>query len=340
MTISVIIPTYNRAELVGAAVRSALGQTCPPYEVIVVDDGSTDGTAAVLAGFDARVVVIRQVNQGVSAARNAGIARATGDFVAFLDSDDVWEPWKLEAQGACFARHPELVLVGTNARQVGPGGFERADFMRQYSVYRFEGRLRGRFARSEVPVNGAGATLFHGDFAGAMFLGNFFVTSTVLVRREALLRAGAFDAAMRDAGEDYDLVWRVCELGPAGVLDADCIRFWRGGGDHLHATPRMALSNLLAIGKYMSRHSEGPDLPAELVEDRMAEAQAWAGRALFDHDRLVEARPYLAEAVRRGGGGVRVRVYRVLSWMPGFVVGAARGAVRMVKRVRQRVSGS
>ena len=339
MKVSVIIPTYNRADMVGAAVRSALGQSHAPHEVIVVDDGSTDGTAWVLAEFGARIVVIRQANGGVSAARNAGIARASGDVVAFLDSDDTWEPWKVAAQVACFARHPELVLVGTNARQVGPGGFERADYMRQYSVYRYEAPLSQRFGRSEIAVNGGMAVLLHGDFAGAMFLGNFFVTSTVMVRREALARAGDFDPAMRNAGEDYDLVWRVCELGPAGVLDADCIRFWRGGGDHLHATPQMALSNLLAIGKYLARHPQGPDLPAGMVAERMADAQAWAGRSLFDHDRLVEARPYLWEAVRRGGGGMRARVYLVLSWMPGFVTGAMRWALRAAKRVKQGMTG-
>ncbi|MHB1305954.1 MAG: glycosyltransferase family 2 protein [Limisphaerales bacterium] len=96
--VSVIIPTYNRALCIGDSIRSVLAQTYQGYELIVVDDGSTDTTADVLAGFAGEIRIIRQANAGVSAARNAGIEIANGKWLAFLDSDDVWLPSKLEIQ--------------------------------------------------------------------------------------------------------------------------------------------------------------------------------------------------------------------------------------------------
>ena len=115
MKISVIIPTYNYARFVGEAVESVLNQTAPPHEVIVVDDGSTDDTAAVLAPF-VRAGCIRchvQANGGLCRARNAGFDLATGDAFALCDSDDAWHPEKLARQVAHLEAHPDCGLVGT-----------------------------------------------------------------------------------------------------------------------------------------------------------------------------------------------------------------------------------
>src|SRR5438034_9298591 len=110
-TVSVIIPTYNYARYLAAAIESALAQTYAPLEIIVVDDGSTDDTLRILGAYGNRLRVLRQANQGAGAARNAGIAAARGEYVAFLDSDDLWHPRKLELQLARFASDPDLGLV-------------------------------------------------------------------------------------------------------------------------------------------------------------------------------------------------------------------------------------
>jgi hypothetical protein len=113
--VSVILPTFNRAHLLGRAIDSVIGQTYPHWELIIVDDGSTDDTDALLSGYAAslgrRLIVIRQAHGGASAARNAGIDRTTGRYVAFLDSDDAFLPQKLARQVALFERRPELGLV-------------------------------------------------------------------------------------------------------------------------------------------------------------------------------------------------------------------------------------
>lgn len=114
VTVSVVIPTYNRAHSIGAALDSILAQDPPADEVIVVDDGSTDNTLEVLAAYGDRIAVLRQDNAGAAAARNTGIRHATGDWVAFLDSDDLWLPGRLAAL------HRDL--VGSNTEIVGHTG--------------------------------------------------------------------------------------------------------------------------------------------------------------------------------------------------------------------------
>lgn len=109
--VSVIIPAYNQAQFLPAAIDGALHQTHAPLEVIVVDDGSTDDTQRVLFSYGERIRAVSQNNAGVAAARNAGIQLSQGDFLAFLDSDDVWLPRKLERQLACFGSDPKIGLA-------------------------------------------------------------------------------------------------------------------------------------------------------------------------------------------------------------------------------------
>jgi GT2 family glycosyltransferase len=111
--ISVIIPTFNRAWSLGRAVDSVLAQTVAPAEIIVVDDGSTDHTAKVLADYENRITVLTQANAGVSSARNTGIRHSTGELVALLDSDDAWKPGKLACQAAFFKAHPDALICQT-----------------------------------------------------------------------------------------------------------------------------------------------------------------------------------------------------------------------------------
>ena len=112
--VSVIIPTFNRGEWLREAIASVLAQTHPRLEVIVVDDGSRDHTAAVVCAFGARLTYIRQDHAGVSAARNRGVAAAHGEFIAFLDSDDMWQPPKVAAQVALFAQQREIQACYTD----------------------------------------------------------------------------------------------------------------------------------------------------------------------------------------------------------------------------------
>lgn len=119
--VSVIIPAYRCAATIGQALDSLLAQTRPVDEILVVDDGSPEDLTAALAPYADRITLIRKPNGGAASARNLGIDRASGRFVAFLDADDYWEPTKLERQLAVFAAHPEVGLVAGNYFTQKPG---------------------------------------------------------------------------------------------------------------------------------------------------------------------------------------------------------------------------
>jgi len=186
--ISVVIPTYQRREQVVRAVESVFAQRCPASEVLVVDDGSTDGTAELLRRrYGERVRVLVQPNRGASAARNRGIAAATGDAVAFLDSDNRWFDRHLAVVTELLERFPEAVLVGTQ-RAFTFGDEQPAD-----------ARL----------TDLAEHLLLRGPAVG--------LTTSVAVRRRALLDAGAFDEELR-YGEDTELFVRLSVLGPMALV--------------------------------------------------------------------------------------------------------------------------
>src|SRR5262249_14941569 len=168
-SVSVIIPTFNSAALVAEAVESALAQTAPPAQVLVIDDGSADDTAQRLLRFGDRVRYVRQENQGVSAARNHGIRMAAGEVVAFLDADDFWHPRKLELQLDALAARPDLGLLGTG-------------------VFDWPGALPDvAAAAGEAPRDVPWPWLA---------VKNYFTTSSVVVRRSVLERAGEFDTSL------------------------------------------------------------------------------------------------------------------------------------------------
>ncbi len=181
--ISIIIPTYNRAATVGRAVESVLAQTYPTCEIIVVDDGSTDETPQVLASFAKRIRTYSQPNMGRSAARNIGLNLAAGDYVVFLDSDDVLMPNMVESQFNLLQQLPGAAFVTGCALMTD---------------------LRGKLVRPQVVM---GAPLMPPPFA-SLVMGNSLLIHTTLIRRESLREVGGFDETLH-VSEDWDLWLRL-----------------------------------------------------------------------------------------------------------------------------------
>jgi glycosyltransferase involved in cell wall biosynthesis len=175
--ISVILPVYNRALSVARALDSVLGQTYRPLELIVIDDGSTDGTRDVLSRYGSDITLLEQKHEGAYAARNLALRHTRGELVAFIDSDDVWLPEKLDRQVPLFAR-PEVGLVFGDARVVTP-----------------EGRTERTMFGITPPKRGRVAAHFA--------WGNFIPTITAVARRSVL---GEFE---RELSSDYVAWFRI-----------------------------------------------------------------------------------------------------------------------------------
>lgn len=184
--VSVVIPAYNQGAFIGEAIRSVLEQTLRDFDVHVIDDGSTDDTKEVVESFDdERLRYFRQENSGLPAvARNVGISRSRGEFIAFLDSDDSWLPDKLERQAETMRANPNCGIVASNFQCLG------------------DHPLGGKvLLRGNVPTGKVFEKLLHAGF---------ICTSMAMVRRSALEKVGAFDAdpSIR-CSEDYDLWLRI-----------------------------------------------------------------------------------------------------------------------------------
>lgn len=221
--VSFIIPTYNAASYLIRAVDSALSQTYPNIEVIIVDDGSTDDTTQIVARrYGARVRYLRQANAGPSAARNRGIAEAQGEFVHFLDADEFLLPTKVEKSYALFCEKPEIGVV------YGHGIPLRSD------------------DESEIPMDypplPSGWVMCHW-LTGMMSGGTYGVTSSFMVRRDAVLDVGGFPEDQRVA-EDWDVWIRLAARYPFAVLDEKLVYYFRRP-DGLHVNRlNMALGRL------------------------------------------------------------------------------------------------
>lgn len=207
--VSIVIPTYNRAEFIGAAIASVLGQSYGCLELIVIDDGSTDETAQVVGSFrDPRLRFVRQENQGRSAARNCAIRMTRGRYIAFLDSDDEYMQDKLLLQVAYMDSHPEVGMIYTSAQCINAAGD-----MLEGHVY--EATVGGDIYRDVAFFRPVTITL-----------------PTVMLRREVLDTVGLFDEVM-ERFEDTDLWRRIAKRFYVGVIESPTCRLRTHNQNHL-----------------------------------------------------------------------------------------------------------
>ena len=221
--VSVIIPTFNRAWCLKKAVDSVLAQDYTHFELIVVDDGSTDGTHDLLAGYGKAVTVIEQTNQGVSAARNRGVAASTGSLIAFLDSDDYWYPQKLTAQVDFFLSNPEAFICQTEEIWIRNG--KRANPKKKHQ------KLSGM--------------IFEPSLALCLIS-----PSAVMMRKPFFMKMNGFDESL-PACEDYELWLRITCRYPVYLLPKPLIVKTGGHDDQLSGAAGLDKFRIHALQKIL-----------------------------------------------------------------------------------------
>lgn len=247
--VSVVIPTYNRAHCINEAIDSVLAQSFDNYEMVVVDDGSSDSTAEVLRSYESFAKVLRQTNGGVSAARNTGIRASIGEWIAFLDSDDTWEPDKLKTQVEDLRSNRTAVAHAVDALIGNP-------LARSISVFDLRG-VREEF--KERPFRQR--PLWD-------VLKTQFPTQCCMVRKDVIEKIGYFDTAM-NVYEDSDFMARLALEGPFVVNCYQGVNIRRIAGgpsplSDLHKTERVqALQNLVCT---YTRLKRDPRLTSEELQ--------------------------------------------------------------------------
>jgi len=274
--VCVIIPTYNYGRFIGRAISSVLAQTHPAAEIVVVDDGSTDDTAEVLASFGSAITVIRQRNQGVSAARNAALAQSTAPLVALLDADDAWRPRKLEAQVARLAAEPGIGLVHC--------GIDEVD-------------AEGRFVRRRVQGSEGWVA------PDVLLLKPAILTAgcTALIPRHVFDAVGGFDERLSTSA-DFDLCLRIGVEFPIAFVPESLVFYTlHPGGMHRNVAVTEH-DALLAYEKAVTAH---PQVFASVRTEALANLYMMLGGAYFTAHDFRHAARYIAKSLRVRPGHVR-----------------------------------
>ena len=282
--VSVVIPTYNRAQLVNRAIQSVLDQTYQNFELIVVDDCSTDNTEEGISAIgDERVRYIRHdTNKGASASRNTGINASMGELIGFLDSDDEWLPEKLRSQ---------VEVIDSSSSSVGLvyGGYEVVDDEMKRTIQQVYPEKRGYIFEDVLKMNGPTNPL------------------TPLVRRECFEKVGLFDEEMR-FGEDWDMWVRIAEHYEFDFVDQPVGKYYVSQYQITRDRKRV----LESLSKFQVKHQH------QLAENPaiLAHQLKWIGqRYLVELDDYAAARKYLAKAVRANPRGVRLYIHLLASYV-------------------------
>jgi glycosyltransferase involved in cell wall biosynthesis len=312
--VSVIIPTFNRGYCLANAIQGLGDQTHSNWEAIIVDDGSTDDTRGMIErryGDERRLRYIWQQNAGVSAARNKGLSLARGQYITFLDSDDVWLPWKLEAQLACFRVFPGIVMSWTDMSAVdATGSIISESYLRtMYTAYRwfkteqlFPSSVDLREVSSSLATLYPGKRAYTGDIFSQMMMGNLVHTSTVLLPAQAVEKVGKFREEWR-SGEDFQFHARVCRLGPVAYVDVPAVRYQVDMPDQLtrsqHQT-ELAENFLLTIRELIDKERAHIILSPRMLKKSLSEAHRWVGEEMLLGGDLHGGREHLTTSLRYG----------------------------------------
>lgn len=266
MLVSVVIPTYNRKELVKRAIQSVLDQTYKNYELILVDDGSTDQTDKLLKEFKGgKIRFFRQDHKGVSAARNLGIRESHGEFIAFLDSDDEWHRKKLDVQIDFFRKNPDAMIAQTEEEWIRDG--HPANPMKKHKKY--------------------SGWIFHECLPLCIVS-----PSAVMIKREVFNKVGFFDDRL-PACEDYDMWLRVACRYPIYLIEGHLTIKYGGHADQLSRTvPSLDKYRIQSMRKLLDGKILNPEQRKWTIEKLKYKGKIY-GEGCLKHGKTEEGKEIL-----------------------------------------------
>ena len=319
--ISTIIPTYNCQKYIRDAVDSVLSQTYPVHEVIVVDDGSTDGTEEVLADYAGRIRYFRQSNSGPPVARNTGLANATGDFIALLDSDDLWVPNKIQRQMEYLESHPTCGLVYSDMKTFDDGGI----------------------IEESVKVS-RNLMMPSGHIFPQMFAETLFQTSSVLVRRSCVDAVGGFDESLR-MGDDYELFLRLAHRFELGYVDEPLVLYRQHATQGTRTWGKQLQQGVpwefLVLKKIVDRYPEVvEELGQQTIRQRLSKPYVALAYACLAEGAPRDARRLMRGALHYWPGSLGYLRCYCLTFLPAKLVEKLRGVYDRCRALGRPASDS
>ncbi len=288
--VSVVIPTYNLATHVKDAIESVLRQTYRDFELIVVDDGSTDNTEFVVTSYGDKVIYVKQSNRGVSAARNRGIKISRSKYVAFLDADDLWAPEKLEEQVPFLEQDPDVGLVYSDASVV------------------HEGR---NIAASYLESRPAGSGYVFDQIIQSFII----LPSSAIVRRSCFDEVGLFDETLVVV-QDLDLWLAICYRWKVALVPKPLV-VKRDRPGSLSSDPLLvAAENVRVYEKALRILPNMPKPRRRLVQRELARSYWSLGYECFSRMQLKQARKSLASSLRYDWRNLKTVPYLIASCLP------------------------
>ena len=266
-TVSVIIHTYNNEKFIGETIESVLNQTYKDYEIIVVDDGSVDGTRDALLPYMHGIRYHYKENGGIASAKNAGISLSHAEFVAFLDHDDLWVPDKLMLQMECFIENPQAGLVYT-----------------KYTSFKNGKELRTK------PEKGYSGWIFK-----ELLSKSFIQTSTVVVKRECLDAVGPYDETFF-LGDEYDMFLRIARKFQCGFVDKGLTRYRVHDTNASNNDFLFDNENLGVYKKVYNNFTDIDGVEKKILRKRIARYSMKVAEGLYRQGKQEESKKYQMEA--------------------------------------------
>jgi glycosyltransferase involved in cell wall biosynthesis len=274
-TVSVIIPTFNRKDMLMDALKSIFAQTRLPDEVVVVDCGSKDGTGKAVYEYNDRIILLESKVRGASAQRNIGISHAKGNYIAFLDDDDVWHPDKLKLQMEFLEEHPEIALTSSGNIQLG----------------------------SRIRIDRL--NWIHNDLFMKLFMDSFIHTSTVVIMKNVLNTIGGFNENYKRA-EDYDLWLRISRSFPIAYTRTPLT--WIRESETCLSNDKIDLRKT-AIS-VLKENYDPNKIPKRKFRKRISDLEIYLGRNYVKNGNKKEGKKQFVSAIKRYP--FRTRPYRYL----------------------------